>query len=185
MPRTILALILAGALLGCTKTGAPPAATASQSAQTPATPPKDAFRQKLEEISGNGATDCGRHEIQAQAPELTAASNCAQQAVKGKKPFYVAYDMPGMSVGVAGTAEGKLFSVSLQGSGTGAQLENGPCPAALRVAASGRVTCFTPGSMSLGGNDPHAGMNMNPGTMNPHGSGGFPTPAAPLPSKRQ
>jgi hypothetical protein len=166
MPRTILALILAGALLGCTKTGAPPAATASQSAQTPATPPKDAFRQKLEEISGNGATDCGRHEIQAQAPELTAASNCAQQAVKG-------------------TAEGKLFSVSLQGSGTGAQLENGPCPAALRVAASGRVTCFTPGSMSLGGNDPHAGMNMNPGTMNPHGSGGFPTPAAPLPSKRQ
>lgn len=147
-------------------------------------PVNDAVQQKLQELAGSGAADCGRHDIKAQNPELTSASNCAQNAVKDKKPFFVAYDMPGMTTAVAGNAEGKLFAVELQGSGTGAKLDSGPCPAALRVASSGRITCFTPGSMSLNGNDPHAGMGVTPGATNPHASSAFPQPMAPPPSKK-
>jgi len=73
--------------------------------------------------------------------------------------------MPGMSTGVAGSSEGKLFAVELQGSGTGAQLQSGACPAELRVAKSGRLTCFIPGTMGLNpsASDPHSGMQVNGG----------------------
>ena len=33
------------------------------------------------------------------------------KAAKDKHAFYVAYDMPGLTVGVAGNSEGKLFSI--------------------------------------------------------------------------
>ena len=145
-------------------------------------PVNDAVQQKLQELAGSGAADCGRHEVQAQMPELSTASDCALQAAKAKKPFFVGYDMPGMTTAVAGNAQGKLFAVQLQGSGTGAQLASGACPAELRVASSGRVTCFTPGSMSLSGSDPHAGMGVKPGGANPHGGTGIPEPMAPPPS---
>lgn len=182
----LLALILATAgLAGCSKSSSPsPATSSAQPGASSTAPVNDAVQQKLQELAGNGANDCGRHDIKAQNPELTTASDCAQNAAKDKKPFYVAYDMPGMTTAVAGNAQGKLFAVELQGSGTGAQLASGPCPAALRVASSGRVTCFTPGSMSLNGNDPHAGMGANPGAANPHASSGFPQPMAPPPSKK-
>jgi len=186
-PRILAVTLIAVCFAGCSKPNPPNAASSNSApatASTPAAPmnTNDAVQQKLRELAGNGATDCGRHEIQAQAAELTTASNCALDAAKSKKAFLIGYDMPGMTTAIAGNAEGKLYAVQLQGSGTGAQLNSGPCPAELRVASSGRVTCFTPGSMSLGGNDPHAGMGAKPGGANPHGGLGLPQPMAPPPS---
>ena len=84
------------------------------------------------------------------------------QANQAKHPFYVAYDMPGMTIGVAGNASGQIFSVQNQGTGA---LTAGACPSQLRVAASGRVTCFAPGDMgSMGGGH----TAIPPGMPNPH-----------------
>lgn len=95
------------------------------------------------------------------------------QANQSKHPFYVAYDMPGMAVGVAGNAEGKLFTVQSQGRGPSATLTSGDCPAQLRVASSGRVTCFAPGDMgSMGAG--HAAAAMPQGMSNPHGAAANP-----------
>jgi hypothetical protein len=190
MPKATLTLIAIAVLLaGCNRSQAPSAtATTSTSVATSApVPAHDPIQQKLKEIAGSSALDCGRHEIQAQMDELKTASNCVLDAAKTKKPFYVGYNMPGMTNAIAGNSEGKLFAVQLQGSGTGAQMASGACPAELRIASSGRVTCFTPGSMSLnsgaGGPDPHAGMALNPTQgANPHGGLGIPEPMAPPPS---
>ena len=130
----------------------------------------DAVQQKLQEYSGAGATDCGRLDVQAAAAQLKTASDCAQQANQNKRAFYVAYDMPGMVVGVAGNAASKLFTVQSQGTGASAALTSGDCPSPLRVAASGRVTCFAPGDMgSMGGG--HTAGAVPPGMANPHASG--------------
>lgn len=151
----VLLLAAMVALTGCNQTSSAPAK------------PKDAVEQKLMESAGGGATNCGRLGVQADR-ELKTASDCAMQAAQAKKPFYVAYDMPGMTVGIAGNAQGQLFTVQAQGQ-TGAQaLASGSCPAQLRVASSGRLTCFAPGDMGSMGN-PHGGMNMPP--ANPHASG--------------
>lgn len=194
MPKQNLTLIaLTLCLWGCNKSPAPtsssvaPASTPGTSPMTAsaAAPANDTVQQKLKEIAGNGAIDCGRHEIQAQNDELKTASSCVLDAAKAKKAFYVGYDMPGMTNAIAGTSQGKLFAVQLQGAGTGAQMASGACPGELRVASSGRVTCFVPGSMSLGapGSDPHAGMALNPTTgANPHSGLGIPAPMAPPPS---
>lgn len=158
-------MMCAVCLTGCNK---------SKSA-TPAAKPDDAVQLKLKQLAGSGATDCGRLDVRAGDQQLTGASSCATKAAESKHPFYVAYDMPGMSTGVAGSSEGKLFAVELQGSGTGAQLQSGPCPAEMRVAKSGRVTCFIPGTMGLNpsASDPHSGMPVN-GGANP--GGGIPQP---------
>ena len=55
--------------------------------------------------SGASATDCGRLNVQATPEQSKAVADCAMQASQSKHPFYVAYDMPGMTVGVAGNAE--------------------------------------------------------------------------------
>jgi hypothetical protein len=170
MNRTLLlGLAAAVCLAGCNKSS------------TPAAPsrPNDAVQQKLKELAGSGATDCGRLDVKAANEQFKTASTCATNSADGKKPFYVAYDMPGMTTGVAGNAEGKLFALELQGSGTGAKLDSGPCPAALRIAPSGRLTCFIPGTMGLSptGADPHSGISTMPGA-NPHAGGttGLPQP---------
>ena len=133
----------------------------------PAAAPNDAIQQKLEELAGSGATDCGRLSSQAE-DQMRAASTCATQAAQSKHAFYVAYDMPGMTVGVAGNSAGKLFTAQAEGS-TG--LASGACPSQLRIAPSGRITCFAPGDMgSMGGQ--HGGMSKPPAGMgNPHGTG--------------
>ncbi|HMK21416.1 MAG TPA: hypothetical protein VK466_03730 [Terriglobales bacterium] len=144
-------------LSGCNKSGTSGGAAAAR--------PDDAVSLKLKELAGPSATDCGRLDVKATDQQSKAASGCATQAAQNKHAFYVAYDMPGMSTGVAGSSDGKLFAVELQGSGTGAQLQSGPCPAELRVAHSGRVTCFIPGTMGLNPSaaDPHGGIAVNPG----------------------
>lgn len=83
------------------------------------------------------------------------------QASQKKQAFYISYDMPGMVVGVAGNAEGKLYTARSEGSA----VSSGDCPSALRLAASGRVTCFAPGDMGSMG----AGHTAIPqGMPNPH-----------------
>ena len=94
-------------------------------------------------------------------------------AAQSKHPFYVAYDMPGMTVGVAGNADGKLITVQAQGS---ADVSSGACPSQLRVAPSGRITCFAPGDMGSMGAGVHTGMNAPSGMMNPHAGGGASAP---------
>ena len=73
--------------------------------------------------------------------------------------------MPGMSVGVAGNVQGILFTVQSQGDGPSAALTSGACPSELRVASSGRVTCFAPGDMGSMGAGHTA---IPPGMPNPH-----------------
>jgi len=159
----LLVLAITCCLSACNKSNSPTAATGSSAAKPP-----DAVQQKLQEYSGGGATDCGRLDIHAAETELKTASDCSLQASQAKHPFYVAYDMPGMTVGMAGSSEGKLFTVQSQGGG--ADLTGGACPSTLRVAASGRVTCFAPGDMgSMSGS--HAAGSVPPGMPNPHGDG--------------
>ena len=167
----LVALLAAVCLAGCNK-----------SSTSAASHPDDAVQLKLKELAGAGAADCGRFDIKAAIDALTGASSCATKAAQDKKPFYVAYDMPGMSTGVAGNSQGKLFAVELQGMGPGAQLQSGPCPGEMRIAKSGRVTCFIPGTMGLNptGADPHSGISMSPGGA--PAQGGFlpqPFPSAP------
>lgn len=168
LPLTLLVLSVA-AVSACNKSAAPPAS--SESSTPSVSKPHDGVQQKLAEYAGSSASDCGRLDVRANEAQTKSASDCAMQASQGKKPFYVAYDMPGMSVGVAGNAEGKLFTVQSQGG----SVTGGDCPSQLRVAASGRVTCFAPGDMgSMSGS--HAAGTMSPGAANPHG-GGTPPPS--------
>ena len=164
----VIALLCA---VGCKKGTMTDAGTSPNAASS--TKPPDAVQQKLQEYSGGSATNCGRLDVQANADLSKTAADCAMQASQGKHPFYVAYDMPGMAVGVAGNAEGKLFTVQSQGTGPSATLTSGDCPAQLRVASSGRVTCFAPGDMGSMGTG-HAAGALPPGMSNPHA-----TPANP------
>lgn len=161
---TILALL---SLTGCNKSAGPssPSTTAPSTASVSTSKTPDAVQRKLQDYAGSGATDCGRLNVQATADQSKTTADCAMQASQGKHPFYVAYDMPGMTVGVAGDAEGKLFSVQSQGEGTSAAVTSGDCPSALRIASSGRVTCFAPGDMgSMGAGH----TTIPPGMPNPH-----------------
>ncbi|MBZ5680759.1 MAG: hypothetical protein LAO24_11715 [Acidobacteriia bacterium] len=170
MKNTVLILLIAlSGLTACNKSTAPAASNPPASSTSMPTPlPKsDALQQKLLEYSGTGATDCGRLDIKVPEAQLKSASDCSLQAAQAKHGFYVAYDMPGMSVGVAGNNEGRLFTVQSQGSGPAPALTSGACPSPLRVASSGRISCFAPGDMTSMG-DSHSGGAMPPGMANPH-----------------
>jgi len=156
----LVSLISVCALVACNK----PSPPATSSNSTSSKPP-DAVQQKLQEFAGSSATNCGRLEVHASEAVSKAASDCALQASEGKHPFYVAYDMPGMTVGVAGNAEGKLFTVQAQGEGSSRSITSGDCPSQLRVASSGRVTCYSPGDMGSMGAGHTA---IPPGMPNPH-----------------
>ncbi len=168
MNKTLIALTALCCLTACTKS-APPAAQSNTATPATAQPP-DAVQQKLRQYSGANAANCGRLDIGATQDHLKTASDCALQASQSKHPFYVAYDMPGMTVGVAGNADAKLFTVQSQGTGS-ADLTTGDCPSQLRIATSGRVTCFAPGDMgSMGAG--HTASPVPPGMANPHAGGG-------------
>jgi hypothetical protein len=168
--RTVVVLVIAAASLGCSKSSTPSASSAN---------PDDPVEKELQEIAGRGATNCGHFKSQA-LDQMETAGNCGMQAAQQKRPFYVAYEMPGMIVAVAGNAEGKLFSVQAQPSAPGG-LASVPCPAELRIAPSGRLTCYAPGTFPMGGGaDSHSGMTMPPSMGgNPHQRSG--TPAHPNP----
>jgi hypothetical protein len=156
--KNLLLLTLLLALAACSKSNAPQAS--SSPSATPSKAP-DAVLLKLQEYGGNSATNCGRLDVHAPEAQSKGAADCALQASKAKHPFYISYDMPGMVVGVAGTAEGKLFTARSEGGG----VSSGACPSELRLASSGRVTCFAPGDMGSMG----AGHTAIPqGMPNPH-----------------
>ncbi|MFB3814215.1 MAG: hypothetical protein ACE14L_08890 [Terriglobales bacterium] len=163
MHKALIALVIAGVSLTACNKSKPKAS--------------DAFEQKLQDTAGSNATNCGR--FQQEQADLKRASDCVMQAAQAKKPFYVAYDMPGLSVGVAGTSDGKLFTVQSEPGEQGKEpsVTAMPCPAELRVAQSGRVTCTPAGGMgmTMGGGSPHGGITMPPaGTANPHAGGEAP-----------
>jgi len=163
--KTIWVLTLALCFSACSSKSAAPAPV-----NPPVTTESNApggVLQQVQQYAGSGATNCGGLDVHASQADLKSASDCALGANNGKHPFYLAYDMPGMSVGIAGNSEGKLFTVQAQGTGTTPILTSGGCPAELRVAASGRVTCFPPGDMgSMSAS--HAGANVPAGMPNPH-----------------
>lgn len=167
MNKTLSIVLFATCLFSACKSSGP----SSTSSPAAAAPPSkaaanDAVDKKMLEIAGNNAANCGRLSSQASA-DLEAASKCATQAAQQRHPFYVAYDMPGMTVGVAGNSEGKLFSVQSQAGGAGVTSE--PCPAELRTASSGRMTCYAPGTFPMGsGTGSHGNMTMPSGMANPH-----------------
>jgi len=166
--KTLSAFLLIAlcSLAACSKSADPASSSKVSASSSPKTP--DAVGQKLAESAGSGATDCGRLDVHATADQSKAAADCAMQANQGKHAFYVAYDMPGMAVGVAGNAEGKLFTVQSEGSGA---LTSGACPSQLRIASSGRITCFAPGDMGSMGPG-HTTGAVPPGMANPHAAGG-------------
>lgn len=167
--RDIFTLIALCGLVACNKSSSPAAPSTPSGASSK---PPDAVQQALMTHAGTNAVNCGRFDIKAAEGQLKTASDCATQASQSKRPFYVIYDMPGMSVGVAGDGQGKLTTSQTQGS----DVTTGDCPSQLRVASSGRVTCFAPGDMgSMSGS--HAAGSAPPGTVNPHGAGGTMAPS--------
>ena len=148
-------------LAACNKPSSPSASPSLSSSSKSS----DAVQQKLQDFAGSSATNCGRLDVKATADQSKATSDCAMQASQSKRPFFVAYDMPGMVIGVAGDANGKLYTVQSQGEGPSAAVTAGDCPSQLRVAGSGRVTCYAPGDMGMMGGGHTA---IPPGTPNPH-----------------
>jgi hypothetical protein len=169
-------------LVACNKSSAPSSVSAQSGDSAKSADP---VQQKLHDLAGSGATDCGR--INAQAQDKTQkASDCAMQAAKDKRAFYVAYDMPGLIVGIAGNSEGKLFSIQSEQpenppAGAKAEVKSAPCPSDLRIAQSGRVTCMKPGAgMGTTGANPHGAMPPPTGE-NPHGMISMPALGTPNP----
>jgi hypothetical protein len=170
LPMVLVFVFALSWVAGCNKSAGPVSSPSASSSAMSSPKTADAVQQKLMEYSGAAATDCGRLSVRATAAQSKTASDCAMQATQSKHPFYVAYDMPGMAVGVAGSSEGRLFTVQSQGAGPSAALTSGACPSPLRGASSGRITCFAPGDMTSMG-DGHAGSAMPPGMTNPHATG--------------
>jgi hypothetical protein len=157
----VLIIVVFCIMVACNKPSAP---SGSINIAFSSNPP-DPVQQRLQNFAGSSATNCGRLDVKVNADQSKAASDCAMQASQSKRPFFVAYDMPGMAVGVAGNADGKLHTVESQGEGPSAAVTEEDCPSQLRVAGSGRVTCFAPGDMgSIGGGH----TAIPPGLPNPH-----------------
>ena len=157
IPLILLVIALFG-FTACNKSGLAIAPTTTSKSADP-------LQKKLVEYAGSWATNCGRLDTHVTAVQSKTASDCALQASQNKQAFYVAYDMPGMTVGVAGNSAGKLFTVQSQGAAPSVSLTSGDCPSQLRLAASGRVTCYAPGDIgSMGAG--HAAVP--PGMPNPH-----------------
>jgi hypothetical protein len=178
----ISAIICFVFLFACKKSNPASPAVSSDASKT-----NDAVQQKLQELAGTGATDCGRVKSQ-DSSVVQPASDCAMKAAEGKQAFYVAYDLPGLTTAVAGNAQGNLFSIQAQtADASSPKIESTPCPSTLRLAQSGRVTCYPAGSMggmgTAGAASPHGGMGMPPATgANPH-AGAVPSHGKPTTPK--
>lgn len=189
MRRFVFVLVIAAVVLtGCKKS---PSASAGS-------PSADSLETHLRHLAGSNATNCGRI---APRTDVKNATDCAVQANQSKRPFYVAYEMPGgdtgqITIALAGAPDGKLYSVEYNTKGWtesgGAQLSDdkrmmtSSCPAPLRVAQSGRATCYPPPGMGGQGN-PHGRMSMPPhggSMMSPHGNMPMPPPGTPNPHVR-
>ena len=182
----LVSLIAVCSLTGCSKNPASSAPSSSTPPSASSTNAADPVEARLKDLAGNGAANCGQLKSQAE-DQMDAAAKCATQSAKEKRPFYVAYELPGMTVAVAGNSDGKLFTVQSQATASGqpggaAGLASGACPSELRIAPSGRVTCFVPGSFGMGMDATHGGATMPPMMgQNPHPSTGSLPPGHPAP----
>lgn len=172
--RKLFFVVVAGGCLLTSCAKSPSTAASNGSAIAASSSSSDPMQQKLQSLAGGNAKNCGIFKSQATA-DLEVAGKCAMDASKAKAPFFVEYQMPGMNVAVAGNAEGKLYTVQSQDGGAG--LATADCPAELRLAPSGRVTCYAPGTFPMGaGASTHNSMPIPPmmgsGTKNPHGGSG-------------
>jgi hypothetical protein len=172
MSKLIVFLTAALVLAGCNKSPNAPSGTSN---------PSDPVERKLADLAGPGAKSCGHLKTQT-AAEVDAAGKCVMQSATDKKPFYVAYDLPGLTVAIAGNADGKLFSMQTNPSATGG-LAVTPCPAELRIAPSGRATCYAPGTFPMGTDSSmhEPLMTMPPNGASPHQRLGAPPPGTPNP----
>lgn len=183
MSKALLLFLIVFAIAACFLTGcqSKPSTQAENAASS-----NDPIQKKLRELSGDAAKNCGL--LKSQLPsELQAASKCATEAAQAKTAFYVEYQMPGMNIALAGNAQGKLYSLQSQEGGAG--LVSGDCPAEVRVAPSGRVTCYAPGTFPMSaGAGSHTNMSsptmsippmMGSGTAKPHGAAGAMPPGHP------
>jgi len=172
MTRKCLLLAAALVLAGCSK---------SPSGAASGVNPGDPMEKKLADLAGPGASTCGHLKTQV-AAEVDAAGKCVMQSAKDKKPFYVAYDLPGLTVAIAGNADGKLFSMQTSASASGGMAVV-PCPSELRIAPSGRATCYAPGTFPMGTDSSlhEPLMTMPPNGTNPHQRFGTPPPGTPNP----
>jgi len=168
-----------------TVTPSTPEGTPSTTTRTAQPSPDDEMTAALKKLAGAEAKDCGT--VPGKGGDVGSASACAMDTNDQKKSFWVRYElpMPGsqMAIATARATDGKLYTMQYSADGykqasAGATLSADKklltvtCPEApLRVASSGRVTCFTP--QQVGGNvsaSPHGGgMAMPPGAANPHG----------------
>ncbi len=183
MNKVLTVVLIAGlSLVGCNKSKSAAASGGSNRAVSS----DDPVQKRLQELAGSGAKNCGVISSQG-AADVEPAGKCAMDSAKAKSPFYVEYQMPGMNVAVAGNNQGKLFSVQSQAGGAG--MTTADCPAELRVAPSGRVTCYAPGTFPMGaGAGSHTGMSgmgagggstLPAGHPNPHTSDTTKPPSKP------
>ncbi len=183
MHKVLTVVLLAVlSLVGCNKTKSAAASGGSSAAVAS----DDPVQKRLQELAGSGAKNCGVIASQA-AGDVEPAGKCAMDSAKAKSPFYVEYQMPGMNVAVAGNNQGKLFAVQSQAGGAG--MTTADCPAELRLAPSGRVTCYAPGTFPMGaGAGSHTGMSgmgagaegsLPAGHPNPHTSDQTKPPSKP------
>jgi hypothetical protein len=115
---------------------------------------------RLRVLAGNGAVACGRMRANL---NLKVVSDCARNAFRDKKPFYVYYilrrDSSVLADGIAGNSTGAVYAVtyanmqwSSLGPPHGAQLSDGgyiltqacPKPVKLLGANNEKLTCFPP-----------------------------------------
>jgi len=181
-----LCLVSACALLGCSKP-TPSTTTASSTMPTNAATgaTDDPVQKRLQELAGSNQINCGILKSQVPA-ELDAAGKCAMAAAKARTPFSVEYQMPGMNVALADNAQGKLYSVQSQEGGAG--MVSTDCPAELRMAPSGRVTCYAPGTFPMSaGAGSHTSLAIPPmmerSAGSPHGNKGDLPPGHPKPQQ--
>jgi len=174
-------------------------ASPTAAAQLSPNPAGHPMTTAMSKSAGDSATDCGR--VPASG-DPAAASECAMKSFNDKKPFFVRYDLPlpdaEMAIATVRSADGKLSTVQYDSKGWEKPQEGGelsadkkiasaPCPTPnmLRVAGSGRVTCYPPTQMPAG-MSPHGGANgmkMPPATgESPHGGAGMPKPPAGTPN---
>jgi len=100
-------------LTGCTKprSSEPAVAEVPGSTLAPAEPSAssdDPVQIRLVELAGSSATNCGVFKSSVLA-ELNSGSQCAENAFKTRTPFYIEYQMAGLTVVVAGNSQASLF----------------------------------------------------------------------------
>lgn len=100
---------------------------------TPVNPPKevgDVLDQRLRELAGNDAEDCGTVPIRG---DPSVARACAEKVISEKKPFFVRFRImsidSNVSLAFAGSPDGKVFQIGF----SDRRLAERACPAPVQL----------------------------------------------------